>query len=109
LRKLLQSLRPIEDRVETKIEVTQTAEGHFNVLVADGASHTSHRVTLKQDDYIRLTQGKVPTEELVRRSFEFLLDHEPKESILAQFDLSVIRRYFPDFDREITRRLSQSL
>jgi hypothetical protein len=28
----------------------------------------------------------------------FLLDREPKESILAAFDMRVIRRYFPEFD-----------
>ena len=28
----------------------------------------------------------------------FLLDREPKESILSAFDMRVIRRYFPDFD-----------
>ena len=41
----------------------------------------------------------------MRRSFEFLLEREPKESILARFDLSVIARYFPEYDREIARRL----
>jgi len=91
----------------TKIEITQAAEGLFEVRLIEAASQTSHRVTVKQDDYSRLTQGGITAEELVRRSFEFLLDREPKESILAEFDLSVIRRYFPDFDREITRRLSQ--
>lgn len=28
----------------------------------------------------------------------FLLDREPKESILSVFDMRVIRRYFPEFD-----------
>jgi hypothetical protein len=43
----------------------------------------------------------------VRRSFEFLLEREPKESILARFDLSVISRYFPEYEDEIKRRLLQ--
>jgi len=42
----------------------------------------------------------------VRRSFEFLLEREPKESILTRFDLSLISRYFPEYEREIKRRLS---
>jgi len=42
----------------------------------------------------------------VRRSFEFLLERESKDSILARFDLSVISRYFPEYEREIKRRLS---
>ena len=42
-------------------------------------------------------------EELVRRSFEFLLEREPKESILSRFDLTVISRYFPEYERLISR------
>jgi hypothetical protein len=29
---------------------------------------------------------------------------EPKESILSQFDVEVIGRYFPEFEREIGTR-----
>jgi hypothetical protein len=39
----------------------------------------------------------------VRRSFGFLLAREPKESILRSFGLSVIGRYFPEYEREIRR------
>ena len=28
----------------------------------------------------------------------FLIDREPKESILSAFDTNVVRRYFPEFD-----------
>jgi hypothetical protein len=28
----------------------------------------------------------------------FLLDREPKESIMSAFDIGVVRRYFPEFD-----------
>jgi hypothetical protein len=35
----------------------------------------------------------------------FLLKREPKESILRSFDLTVISRYFPEYEREMTRRL----
>jgi hypothetical protein len=34
----------------------------------------------------------------VEAAMRFLLDREPKESILGVFDMRVIRRYFPDFD-----------
>ena len=88
-----------------KIEVEALADGWFRVRVIEGASQSSHRVTLKPQDYIRLAGGLVEPTELVRRSFEFLLEHEPKESILAQFDLTEIGRYFPEFEGEIKRRL----
>jgi hypothetical protein len=90
-----------------KIEVKQTGEGDFRVRVIEGKTETSHRVTLKAEDYERLAKSKSEPAELVRRSFEFLLENEPKESILARFDLSVIGRYFPQFEREIKRRLGE--
>jgi hypothetical protein len=37
-----------------------------------------------------------------------LLDREQKESILARFDVTVISRYFPEFERELLRYLSPS-
>ena len=51
--------------------------------------------------------GGVPAEELIEASFEFLLERESKESILAEFDLPVIGRYFPDYPFDIRRRLSE--
>jgi hypothetical protein len=47
----------------------------------------------------------VTREELIRRSFEFLLEREPKDAILRAFDLPVIARYFPEYEAEIGRRL----
>ncbi|HUA00362.1 MAG TPA: hypothetical protein VMB02_08530 [Candidatus Aquilonibacter sp.] len=88
-----------------KIEVEKTGEGEFRVRVSEDASQTTHLVTVKPADYQRLARGKVQESELVRRSFEFLLEHESKESILPRFDLSVISRYFPQYEREIARRL----
>ena len=103
------------DGVEVKIEVESRGPSEFDVRVVQsgsrGASQSSHRVTLSRKDYLRLTggqfapDGRVGPEELVRRSFEFLLEREPKESILARFDLPVIGRYFPEYEREMKRRL----
>jgi hypothetical protein len=45
------------------------------------------------------------TERLVRASFEFLLEREPASSILAEFELSEIGRYFPEYWDELQRRL----
>ena len=89
-----------------KITVERIDNSEFHVRISEGGSESSHYVTLSPEDYTRLTGGKSEPEELVRRSFEFLVEREPKESILNRFDLSVISRYFPEFDREIKRRLS---
>ena len=91
-----------------KVEVEKTGNLEFRVRVVEKGSESTHHVSMKQADYARLTGGKIEPEELVRRSFEFLLEREPKESILSRFDLSVISRYFPDFEGEIKRKVSKS-
>ena len=88
------------------IEVEKIDNSKFRVRVIEAGSETTHDVTVSPNDYTRLTNGKIELEEVVRRSFEFLLEREPKESILTRFDLSVISRYFPEYEREIRRRLS---
>jgi hypothetical protein len=88
-----------------KIEVEKIDKSNFRVRITESGSKTSHNVTVSPNDYARLANGKVEPEELVQRSFEFLLEREPKESILTRFDLSVISLYFPEYEREIRRRL----
>jgi hypothetical protein len=54
----------------------------------------------------RLTGGKRTPEECIQAAFSFLLDREAKESILQRFDVTVISRYFPEFERELPRYFS---
>ena len=89
-----------------KIDVEKINKSKFRVRITESGSETIHDVTVSPNVYTKLTNGKVEPEELVRRSFEFLLEREPKESILTRFDLSVISRYFPEYEGEIKRRLS---
>jgi len=77
----------------------------FQVTVSERGSETRHEVTLSEADYQRLTDGEATPEELVAESFRFLLERESKESILRSFDLTVISRYFPEYEREIAKRL----
>jgi hypothetical protein len=88
-----------------RIEVEELKEGEFRVRVIEGQSASTHRVTLTPDDYRRLGGGKIEARQLIRRSFEFLLAREPKESILSEFDLPLIGRYFPEYERELKRRI----
>jgi hypothetical protein len=88
------------------LEVEEVKAGEYRVRVIEGRSETSHLVTLQPGDYQRLANGKAQPEELLKRSFEFLLERESKESILARFDLPIIARYFPEYEQEVRRRLS---
>jgi hypothetical protein len=74
------------------------ANGHrCTVDVSEGSGTTHHDVAVSAADLQRWARGR-SVEDLVKDSFTFLLKREPKESILKQFDLSVIKRYFPDYD-----------
>ncbi len=90
----------------TKIDIatTPTDEGWLCEVTVrdDGATH--HRVRVSRTDLARLAPGASDPEDLVRASFGFLLAHEPKESILREFNITVIGRYFPDYEREVGRR-----
>ena len=91
---------------QIQVETEEQADGYtFQVTVKEGGSQTQHRVTLSEDDYQRLSGGEASPEALVEESFRFLLEREPKESILRSFDLLVINRYFPSYEREIPSRL----
>ncbi len=86
------------------VQATETPGGWTcRVRVHDGGSTTEHTVTVASADLARLAPGASDPVDLVRRSFEFLLEREPKESILRTFDLTVIGRYFPDYERLIRR------
>jgi hypothetical protein len=58
-------------------------------------------VEVEKDYWQKLTQNEIEPEELVKKSFEFLLAHEPKETILRSFNLKVISSYFPEYEKEI--------
>jgi hypothetical protein len=90
--------------VEIEIERTG-ANGQivFDVRVTKEASQSRHEVTLSEEDYRRLGEGYSSPDEFVRACFVFLLQREPKESILSRFDVSVIPRYFPEFEDTIRK------
>ena len=91
---------------EVRVSLTESGGGwRAEVVVTGGGSSTRHEVTLSRGDYERLAGGKASPEGLVEASFAFLLEREPKESILRRFDLPVIGRYFPDYERVIAQRL----
>jgi hypothetical protein len=83
------------------IEVKEENEGKFIVTVEEGGSSSEHAVNLDEDYYRKLTGGRITREELIKRSFEFLLRRESKESILSEFDLRIIKRYFPEYESKI--------
>ena len=86
-----------------QIEIVKRNSETFQVTVR-AQSTTVHTVTLKHDDYQRLTGGKTSPEKLIEKSFQFLLERESNTSILSRFDLTVIGRYFPEYEETIATR-----
>jgi hypothetical protein len=76
----------------------------FEVTV-QGRSPTTHLVTVEPSYAEKLAGKDVSVELLVSRSFDFLLEREPNTSILSRFELSVIARYFPEYERVIAGML----
>lgn len=85
------------------IEEKQETDNGWQFSVAiDGHSYT---VTLTRAYWRELSGGTIEPEELVKRSFAFLLEREPAGDILSTFDLSVIQQYFPEYEIEVKKDL----
>jgi hypothetical protein len=85
------------------VEIEKKSENEFVVVVEEKGDKNWYTVTLDNDYYYLLTQAKIGKEELIRKSFQFLLEREPKESILSRFNLKTIKNYFPEFESEIVK------
>ena len=82
------------------IEVNKRTEEEFTVTLTEEGK-TKYIVTLDDEYYKDLTGERISKEELIKKSFKFLLKRERKESILSRFNLNVINSYFPEFVKEI--------
>jgi hypothetical protein len=85
------------------IKVLVIDESRYQVTVV-AASTTTHDVAVDQHYALKLTAGKISTAQLVEKSFEFMLARESNTSILRSFNLSVIVRYFPEYENEIKQQ-----
>lgn len=83
-----------------EVEVEPQPDGGFEVTVRENGSTTRHHVTDEDEMAGRLGREAAP-EAFVAAAFRFLLDREPKESILPRFDVRVIPQYFPEFEDRI--------
>jgi hypothetical protein len=89
----------------TMITVQPIDKTTFRVTV-EGRTTTTHTVTLSSSYYEKLTGKQVAPEVLIEKSFEFLLERESNTSILRSFELPVIGRYFPEYEKTIDTMLA---
>ena len=89
------------------ISIRKLSDDVFTVTVAE-TSTTTHTVTVTDQSLNDLTDNNVTKTQLLKFSFNFLLDREPNTSILSSFDINVISRYFSDYGNEVRRWCDQS-
>ena len=87
-----------------QVTATPNADGWTcQVRINDkGGTVSEHTVDVATSDVQRLAP-RWSVEDLVKRSFEFLLEREPPSSILRSFRLPDIERYFPEYSGAIRR------
>lgn len=91
--------------MDIKIKTVPTNLGwHFSVTLNDPAGPSFYKVSMDKDFLMRIGADYHP-EKVVEKSFEFLLEKEPKERILAEFDIAEVSNYFPDFIPDLNKRL----
>lgn len=88
-----------------QIDVAHAGGDQYDVRVRDESGSSEHRVTVTGDHLDRYGEG-ADAERLLRESFRFLLEREPRSAILSSFELPVIERYFPEYPEVIGERLS---
>lgn len=86
------------------INVEKKSNDEFKVTVQYEGVTTEHNVTLEDSYYNKLTDGNISKEELIEKSFEFLLKRESNQSILRSFDLPLINTYFPEYESEVVTK-----
>jgi hypothetical protein len=78
----------------------------FAAIRTRGELESEHEVRVAADDLARLAPGADDPARLVELSIAFLLEREPPSSILRTFDLTVISRFFPEYEATIRERVN---
>jgi hypothetical protein len=86
-------------RVPIGVVLKDEGDGWIATVTVNATTATVHRVRISRAEHERYGGGDITA--LVRRSFEFLLEREPNSSILREFSLGDIERYFPEFAKTI--------
>lgn len=89
----------------SEITITPMEPGHYGVQVTEGDTITSHRVAVPGSLLDDLGLDAVDPELVVRETIGFLLDREPATSIMTEFSLDQVPRFFPDYYDELRARL----
>ncbi|MEQ9455457.1 MAG: hypothetical protein RLN76_12800 [Phycisphaeraceae bacterium] len=91
--------------VEIGPETQSDTRWHYDVTVFDQGKTHRYEVSLSFADYDLWSRGSKPPSKVVHAAFTFLLERESPAEIMSKFDCSVIRRYFPEVDGDLPKRI----
>ena len=80
--------------------INQLSNDKFEVIIY-GDQQTKHLVSLSDELHFSLTSKKISKKELLKYSFQFLLEREPNTTILSSFELTEISKYFPEYLKKV--------
>jgi len=84
------------------IDIAAADTNTYDVTITDDdGQQTSHRVWVPPAILTELGLSEAQEPVLVRASMAYLLEREPASSILPQFGLDEIARFFPNYRTEI--------
>ena len=84
------------------IDIAAADANTYDVTITDDdGAQTSHRVWVPPSILTELGLSEAQEPVLVRASVAYLLEREPASSILPQFGLDEIARFFPNYPTEI--------
>ena len=79
-----------------EVLINNLSKDKFQILV-NNKQKTIHQVYLSDEVHLEFTNNKISKKELIKFSFEFLLERESNTSILSSFELNIISKYFPEY------------
>lgn len=89
-----------QNQLEQPIRVESLSSDEFSVILERG--NKSRFVVFLSDDYYKnLTLLRIDKKGLVEFSISFLLQRLTADSIRHVFDVSLIRKHFPEFESEV--------
>ena len=89
-----------KNRLEQPIRVESLSSDEFSVIL-ERSNNLRFVVFLSDDYYKELTFLRIDKKGLVEFSISFLLQRLTADSIRHVFDISLIRKHFPEFESEV--------
>lgn len=88
------------------IKIEEKKENVYEVTV-EGPTTTVHEVTIPEGYWEKLTGEKITREDLIQKTFEFMLERENNDMIMRRLDLLTVARNFPEYEMVIKRRIKE--